>query len=102
MVLTSNVTLLTTIFTTIAGHTLPKEIDTGALISFLNRETFQKVNYESNILLLPTKSKLKMYSGEIVSSKGKSETKFTYEGNKIKTTFLITDKHSPNVMHKTF
>ena len=43
-----------------------------------------------------------MYSGEIVSSKGKSETKFTYEGNKIKTTFLITDKNSPNVMHKTF
>ena len=87
-----------TVFITTAGHTLPIEIDTGASISLLNWETFQKVNHGLDISLLLTESKLKMYSGEIVSPKGKSEIEFTYEGNKIKTTFLITDKRSPNVL----
>ena len=96
--LTSNVTPPVTVFIIISDHTLPIEIDTGASISFLNLETFQKVNYESNISLLPTKSKLKTYSGEIVSPKGQSEIGFSYEGNKIKTTFLITDERSSNVL----
>ena len=85
------------VFITIAGHKLPIEIDTGASISLLNWETFQKINCESNSLL-QTKSKLKTYSGEIVSPKGKSDMKFTYEGNKIRTTFLITGERSPNVL----
>ena len=54
-----------TIFVTIACHTSSIEIDTGASISLLNWETFQKVNYKSDISLSPTKSKLKTYSGEI-------------------------------------
>ena len=87
-----------TIFVTIACHTLSIEIDTGASISLLNWETFQKVNYKSDISLLPTKSKLKTYSGEIASTKGRSDIEFTYEVNKIKTTFLITDEHLPNVL----
>ena len=95
--LTSNVTPPITIFITIADHSLPIEIDTGALVSLLNWETFQKVNCESNISLLQTESKLKMDSGEIVSPKGQSEIEFCYEGKLIKTTFLITDKHSLNV-----
>ena len=49
---------------------------------------------------MPTKSKLKTYSREIVSPKGKSDIEFTHEGNKIETTFLITGKHSPNVLHR--
>ena len=85
--LTSNITPPTTVFITIAGHKLPIEIDTGASISLLNWETFQKINCESNISLLPTKSKLKTYSGEIVSPKGKSDIELTYEGNEIRTTF---------------
>ena len=48
--------------------------------------------------MLPTKSKLKTYSGEIVSPKGQAEIEFLYEGKKIKTTFLITNKQSPNVL----
>ena len=96
--LTSNVTPPITVFITIADHTLPIEIDTGASISLLNWETFQKVNYESNISLLPTKSKLKTYSGETVSPKCQSEIEFSYEGSKIKTTFLITDERSLNVL----
>ena len=39
-----------------------------------------------------------MYSGETVSLKGQTEIKFSYEGNKIKHTFLITDKHSRNIL----
>ena len=89
--LASNITPPITVFITIAGQNLPKEIDTEASISLLNWETFQKINCESNISLLPTKSKFKMYSAEIVSPKGKSDIEFTCEGNKIKTTFLITD-----------
>ena len=81
--LTSNVTPPITVFVTIAGHTLAIDINTGALISLLNWETFQKVNHELNISLLLTESKLKISSGEIVSPKGKSEIEFTYEGNKI-------------------
>ena len=54
--LTSNITPPITVFIIIAGHNLPIEIDTGASISLLNWETFQKVNYESDISLLPTKS----------------------------------------------
>ena len=77
---------------------MPIEIETGASISLLNWETFQKINCVSNSSLLPTKSKLKTYSGEIVSPKDKSNIEFTYEGNKIKTTFLITGGRSPNVM----
>ena len=75
--LTSNVMLPITIFITIADHTLPIEIDTGASIILLNWETFQKINYESNISLLPTKSKLKMYSGEILSPNSISEIEFS-------------------------
>ena len=85
------------VFITIAGHKLPIEIDTGASISLLNWETFQKINCESNSSL-QTKSKLKTYSGEIVSPKGKSDIEFTYEGNKIRTTFLIIGERSPNVL----
>ena len=39
-----------------------------------------------------------MYSGEIVSPKGQSEIEFCYEGNKIKTIFLVTDEHSADVL----
>ena len=91
--LASNITPPITVFITIAGQNLPIEIDTEASISLLNWETFQKINCESNISL-PTKSKFKMYSAEIVSPKGKSDIEFTCEGNKIKTTFLITDAAS--------
>ena len=58
-----------TVFITIANHKLAIEVDTGASISLLNWNTFQKLNCESNISLLPTKSKLKTYSGKIVSPK---------------------------------
>ena len=92
--LTSNIAPPITVFITIAGHRLPIEVDTGTSISLLNWETFQKINCESNISLLPTKSKLKTYSGDI----GKSDIEFTYEGNKIRTTFLITGERSPNVL----
>ena len=85
--LTSNIAPPITVFITIAGHRLPIEVDTGTSISLLNWETFQKINCESNISLLPTKSKLKTYSGEIVSPKGKSDIELTYEGNEIRTTF---------------
>ena len=98
--LTSNVTPPITVFITLTGHTLPIEIDPGASISLLDWETFQKVNHELNISLLPIESKLKTYSGEIASPKAKSEIEFTYEGNKIKTTFLITDERSPNVLSR--
>ena len=47
---------------------------------------------------MPTKSKLKTYSGETVSPKCQSEIEFSYEGSKIKTTFLITDERSLNVL----
>ena len=86
------------VFITIANHKLPIEVDTGASISLLNWNTFQKLNCKSNISLLPTKSKLKTYSGEIVSLKGQAEIEFIYEGKKIKTTFLITNEQSPNVL----
>ena len=61
--LTSNIMPAITVFIIIAGHNLPIEIDTGALTSLLNWEAFQKVNCESDISLLPTKSKLKANSG---------------------------------------
>ena len=86
------------VFITIANHTLPIEVDSGASISLLNWNMFQKLNCKSNISLLPTKSKLKTYSGEIVSPKGQTEIEFIYEGKKIKTTFLITSEQSPNVL----
>ena len=81
-----------------ADHTLPIEVDTGASSSLLNWKTFQKVNYKLNISLFLTKSKFKMYSGEHVSPKGQSEIEFSYEGNEIKTTYLITDECSPTVL----
>ena len=83
----SNPSTPITVFITIANHKLPIEVDTGASISLLNWNTFQKLNCKSNISLLPTKSKLKTYSGEIVSPKGQAEIEFFYEGKKIKTTF---------------
>ena len=98
--LTTNVTPPITVLIIIAGQTLPIEIDTEASISLLNWETFQKVNHELNISLLPPESKLKTYSGGIVSPKGKSEIEFTYEGNKIKTAFLITEERSSNVLRR--
>ena len=98
IVLTSNITPPITIFLTREGHTLPNEINTGALIRLLNWKTFQKVNSESNISLLLTNSKLKTNSDEILSPKGKSNFQFTYEGNKIKTMFFIADKRPPNVL----
>ena len=94
----SNPSTLITVFITIANHKLPIEVDTGASISFLNWNTFQKLNCKSNISLLPTKTKLKMYSGEIVSPKGQAKIEFLFEGKKIKTTFLITNEQSPNVL----
>ena len=48
------------VFITIADHTLPIDIDFGALISLLNWKAFQTVNPKSNISLLSTKSKFKM------------------------------------------
>ena len=71
-----------TVFITIANHKLTMEVDTGASISLLNWNTFQKLNCKSNISLLPTKSKLNTYSGEIVSPKGNSEMEFVYGGKK--------------------
>ena len=94
----SNPSTPITVFITIANHKLPIEVDTGASISLLNWNTFQKLNCKSNISLLLTKSKLKMDSGEIVSPKVQAETEFLYEGKKIKTTFLITNEQSPNVL----
>ena len=94
----SNPSTLITVFITIANHKLPIEVDTGASISLLNWNTFQKLNCKSNISSLPTKSKLKTYSGETVSPKGQADIAFLYERKKIKTTFLITNEQSPNVL----
>ena len=94
----SNPSTPITVFITIANHKLPIDVDTGAPVSLLNWNTFQKLNCKSDISLLLTKSKLKTYSGEIVSPKGQNEIEFLYEGKKIKTTFLITNKQSPNVL----
>ena len=68
----------------------------GTLISLLNWKTFRKVNYKTNISLLPTKSKLKTYSGETVSPKSQSEIEFSDKDNKIRATLLFTDEQSPN------
>ena len=80
------------------NQNVPIEIDTGASISFINWDTFKKINCKSNIILSPTSCKLKTYSGEIVHPKGQCEIEFSYENKKLKTFFLITDKKSPNVL----
>ena len=83
----SNPSTSITVFITIANHKLPIEVDTGASISLLNWNTFQKLNCKSNISLLPAKSKLKMYSGEIVSLKGQAEKEFFMKERKSKPLF---------------
>ena len=70
----------------------------GASVNLLNQKTFQQVNCKSNISVPLTKNKLKTYFGEIMS--GQFQIEFSYECNKIKTTFLITDERSPNVLVK--
>ena len=85
-------------FITIADHTLPIDIDFGALISLLNWKAFQTVNPKSNISLLSTKSKFKMYSRKTGSTKDQSEIKLSYEFSKIRTTFLIAGEQSPNIL----
>ena len=48
----------------------------------------------SNINLLPTSSKLKPYSGDILFLKHQFQIKFSYEFKKPKTIFSITDEKS--------
>ena len=85
--LTSNIMPAITVFIIIAGHNLPIEIDTGALTSLLNWEAFQKVNCESDISLLPTKSKLKANSGELCLQKANRTSSLLLKVIKLKLHF---------------
>ena len=85
-------------FITIADHTLSIDIDFGALISLLNWKA--KVNPKSNIFLLSTKNKFKMYSRKTGSPKGHSEIKFNYEFSNIRTTFLIAGEQSSDLLRR--
>ena len=70
------------------------EVDTRASISLLNFNTCNDVKAEENELL-PTLSRLRTYTGEIVKPGGESEINFHAS---LLHNFIITDESSPNVL----
>ena len=72
--------------------------DTGASTTLLNCGTFNQTNGKWNLVLFPTKSKLKSCSGEFVASKVWAKVKISYKVETIRSKLLVTSEKYPNVL----
>ena len=71
------------------------EVDTGASVS--NVSTFNQIKNE-NDSILPTKSKLKTYTGEIVKPKGEVKVNMEYKDQSICIIPVILMENRPNLL----
>ena len=63
------------------GKDLVMEIDTGSSVSIISKGTFDK-RFADNILLTPSTSKLRTYTGEVMPVVGMVEVDVEYKGQK--------------------
>ena len=73
------------------------EVDTGASVS--NVSMFNQIKNE-NDSILPTKSKLKTYTGEIVKPKGEVKVNMEYKDQSICIIPVILMENRPNLSGK--
>ena len=80
-----------TFYITIVDQQVPIDVDTGASKSITNWNTFLELKRKSCLNFPPAETKLRRYSGEIVSPKEKCDIEFVYQRRKCISSFLITE-----------
>ena len=82
---------------TINGKELLMEIDTGSSVSIISEGTFDK-RYDDNILLTPSTSKLRTYTGEVMPVVGMAEVDIEYKGQKQCMSLLVVPGNGSSLL----
>ena len=73
------------------------EIDTGSSVSIISEGTFDK-RFADNILLTPSTSKLRTYTGEVMPFVGMAEVDVKYKGQKECMSLLVVPGNGPSLL----
>ena len=86
---------------TINGKELLMEIDTGSSVSIISEGTFDK-RFADNILLTPSTSKLRTYTGEVMPVVGMAEVDIEYKGQKQCMSLLVVPGNGPSLLGRNW
>ena len=86
---------------TINGKELLMEIDTGSSVSIISEGTFDK-RFADNILLTPSTSKLRTYTGEVMPVVGMAEVDIEYKGQKQCMPLLVVPGNGPSLLGRNW
>ena len=85
----------------INGKDLVMEIDTGSSVSIISEGTFDK-RFVDNILLTPSTSKLRTYTGEVMPVVGMAEVDVEYKGQKECMSLLVVPGNGPSLLGRSW
>ena len=86
---------------TINGKDPVMEIDTGSSVSIISEETFDK-HFTDNILLTPSTSKLRTYTGEVMPLVGMTDVDVEYKGQKECMSLLVVPGNGPSLLGRSW
>ena len=95
--LTSNANPPLTAKLLVNGNPIIMKIDTGASTSLVNYKTFIKPFCNAN-KMTSTSSKIRTYTGEVVSPMGEVELEFIYDNQKAVTSVIIMEGNYSNLL----
>ena len=85
----------------INGNDLVMEIDTGSSVSIISEGTFGKC-FADNILLTPSTSKLRTYTGEVMPVVRMAEVDVEYKGQKECMSLLVVPGNGPSLLGRSW
>ena len=85
----------------INGKDLVMEIDTGSSVSIISEGTFDK-RFADNILLTPSTSKLRTYTGEVMPVVGMAEVDVEYKGQKECMSLLVVPGNGASLLGRSW
>ena len=81
------------------GNSLSMEIDTGASVSVVGKETFESIQNSSTILdLQKTAIKLKTYTGQQIAVLGSVIVPVEYQGQSLNLPLIVTEGDGPSLL----
>ena len=87
-----------TVTVEIAQAPVQMEVDTAATLSIMSYATFSSTWLQDRApKLMPSRAKLRTYTGEEVTVKGAAEVTVTYEGQEAKVTLTIVEGRGPTL-----
>ena len=82
------------------GKPLRMEVDTGACVSLVSKQTFQSLFPAQT--LRPLKAQLRTYSGEVIPSLGEVDVVVTYKDQQVTLPLVVVEGSGPNLLGRNW